>query len=153
MRCRVGHSGRAWAGFGARVLAVLVGLDLGLGWVPAAGVSARFAAAVAAVALVVVATGQPGGRWARPSRLDAASALALGTTLLAGAGAAFVPPDFGADPARPAWLAVAMMAGVAMVGLAFPPLPALAPASQHRLSAGQVDECRGDAQSRTRSYR
>jgi hypothetical protein len=136
---------------GARLLAVLAGLDLGLGWVPADGVSPRLAAEVAAVALLVVVTGRPGGRWARPSRpaghLDAASALALGTTILAGA-----PPDFGPDPARPAWLVVAVAAGVAMLGLSLP-RPAGVPTGRPRLATSPVGPGRGGDQSRTRSYR
>ncbi|ADP79830.1 hypothetical protein [Pseudofrankia inefficax] len=139
---------------GARLLAVLAGLDLGLGWVPADGVSPRLAAAVAAVALLVVVTGRPWGSWARPRRLaghlDAASALALGTTVLAGAGAAFAPPDFGPDPARTAWLVVAVAAGVAMLGLSLPPRPAGAQAGGPRLTTSPG---RGGDQSRTRSYR
>ncbi|WP_045875581.1 hypothetical protein [Pseudofrankia sp. DC12] len=154
MRCRIGHTLRAWARLGARLLAVLVGLDLGLGWVAADGVSARLAAAVASVALLVVATGRPAGRRAHHGwldrRLDAASALALGTTVLAAAGAAFVPPDLGPDPARTAWLAVALAAAVAMLGLTFPPRPASSPSGEPRLTAGPRY---GGDQSRTRSYR
>jgi hypothetical protein len=161
---------------GARVLAVFAGLDLGLGWVPADGVSARLAAAVAAVALLVVVTGRPAGTWARRSRpdrgslnrgrldrsrldrgrldrgrLDTASLLALGTTILAGIGATFAPPDLGPDPARAAWLVAATAAAVAMLGLTVPVRPALV-AGGHRLPAMPAAEHRGGDQSTTRSY-
>lgn len=152
MRCRFGHSGRALLVLGTRVLAVLAGLDLGLGWVPADGVSARLAAVVAAVALLVVVTGRPARTWARRSHLDAASLLALGTTVLAGVGAAFAPPDLGPDPARTAWLAVATAAALAMLGLTVPVRPALVPGGR-RLPAVPAGEYRGDDQSVTRSYR
>jgi hypothetical protein len=131
---------------------VLAGLDAGLGWVPADGVPARLAAAVAGVALLVVVTGRPGSASAPCDRLDAASALALGLTVLAAAGAVFAPPDLATEPAHPAWLAVALLAGVAMVILTAPPRPARAARRPVRTGPAGPRRPGGD-QSSTRSYR
>jgi hypothetical protein len=111
---------RSWAGLGTRTLAVLVGLDAGLGWAPADSVSARLAAAIAAVALLIVVTGRAhGGSCA--GRPDLASTLALAVTLLAAGGAQLAPPDPGSRSASAtALLMAALLAGVAMVVLAVP---------------------------------
>jgi hypothetical protein len=108
---------------GARALAVLAGLDAGLGWVPADGVSARLAAAIAAVALVVVVTGRRAGARAPAARPDLATTVALGVTVLAATGASCAPPEPGLDPAGTIWLVAALAVGVAMVLLAIPPHP------------------------------
>jgi hypothetical protein len=131
-------SGTGGRGRSARALAVCAGLDAGLGWVPAAGVSARFAAVAVVVALLVVATGHPAepapaaaaGAPARPrgAGFDPASRCALALAALASAGAALAPPDFAPRPARTEWLALALLAvGALLVEVARHPLGRPAP--------------------------
>jgi len=124
---RVARRARARAGLAARLIALLVGLDAGLGWVPAAGVSPRLAAAVAGVALLVVLSGGrhgPGGN----DRLDLASGLALAVTVLAAAGATVAPAGLVAGTAGSVWLAFALLAGVGMVTLLAAERPGADPA-------------------------
>jgi hypothetical protein len=107
------HSG---TGRGARALAFAAGLDAGLGWVPADGVSGRLAALAVAITFLVLVTDRPEPeRRARLLSLDAASTWALLLTALAAAGAALVPPDYSAPPARGAWLVLASLAALLLL--------------------------------------
>jgi len=125
--CRVTRGARARAGLATRLLALLVGLDAGLGWVPAVGVSPRLAAAVAGVALLVVLTGRRHGAGG-DDRLDLASGLALAVTILAAAGATVAPAGLVAGTAGSAWLGFALLTGVGMVALLAASRPGADPA-------------------------